>query len=89
MEKKSKFQSVKEKKHLIFINFTHFKFISPSSWLFVIGPMWLCTNSQVSQLNSKWDREPISTYLVSDLCLQNTFEVDVTLAVEDANSAIM
>ena len=80
MEKKSKFQSVKEKKHLIF---THFKFISPSSWLFVIGPT--CTNSQVSQLNSKWDREPISTYLVSDLCLQNTFEVDVTLAVEDAN----
>ena len=84
MEKKSKFQSVKEKKHLIF---THFKFISPSSWLFVMGPT--CTNSQVSQLNSKWDREPISTYLVSDLCLQNTFEVDVTLAVEDANSAIM
>ena len=82
MEKKSKFQSVKEKKHLIF---THFKFIS--SWLFVIGPT--CTNSQVSQLNPKWDREPISTYLVSDLCLQNTFEVDVTLAVEDANSAIM
>ena len=87
MEKKSKFQSVKEKKHLIFTNFTHYKFISPSSWLFVIGPT--CTNSQVSQLNSKWDREPISTYLVSDLCLQNTFEVDVTLAVEDANSAIM